>query len=867
MKSKLLLPALIALLLGGGFFSGRSIISTKHTFFGKKIMHQVASVFENEAENEGENEKSEGKNLTEPDEAWLQQRMYPYNDEASMLRGYDQFLATVTAEVAANANAKTPFAGLWTQEGPGNVGARYNTLAIHPTNPNIIYAGASSGGVWKTTDAGANWNPIFDQRSYLNIGCIVLDKTNPNTVFVGTGDPNIGGYVRIGDGVWKSTNGGTNWTNIGLGNTRIISKIIQHPTQPNTLWVAAMGLPFVRDANRGVYKTTDGGATWTKVLYAGDDTGASSLIIDPNNPNILYASTWTRIRNNHEGVIIGANSRIWKSLNGGTSWTPLTTDLPTGRQGRIGLAITKNAPTKIYAMYMDTTSLAFGALYKSSNAGANWTEIGAANGIDMAFQGSQSWYFGQIRINPIDDDEVWLLGVNSLVSFDGGSSWSDGTGQGQSIGGMHSDHHDLAWDNSGLAWLATDGGVFKGSALNWQRSDNMPTNQIYRCGVNPNVSGEYAVGVQDNGTNLGNAANLNNWQKYWFGDGFQMLFDPNSPSIWYASSQNGNLVQSNDGGLSFNSFINGIDPVESHHWDTPFKISKFNSSILYTATTRVYKYDPNSFLWLPISPILSDTVANDRFHNISCVEESPLDANKIWVGTVDARVQMTLDGGTTWLNRTAGLPLAYVTAVKPSLHNANTAYVALSGYRENDFTPRLWKTTNNGVTWTSISGNLPQGAINDIELYQSNPNVMFVATDGGVYSTVNGGTTWTRVGTNMPIIPVYDLETDRVNNKLLAGTFARSLMSFNIAELVATANIDIVEKMTVFPNPTSNFFNIKNATELANLDIFDMTGKIVFSTKNPTETINIEHLPNGAYIVRANGKGKQFVTKIVKIEN
>ncbi len=856
MKSKLLKPFLIFFGLGVIFFG------VKNSFFAKKTTHQIVGFFQEENENEAENETQIGK----PDEEWLQQRLYPFNDEASMLRGYDQFLAQVTAEVAANANAKTPLAGLWTQEGPGNVGARFNTIAIHPTNPNIVYAGSAAGGLWKTTDGGGSWNPIFDQNSYLNIGCIVLDKTNPNTVFVGTGDPNIGGYVRIGDGVWKSTNGGANWTNIGLGNTRIISSIVQHPTQPNTMWVAAMGLPFARDANRGVYKTTNGGVTWTKILYAGDDTGASSLIIDPNNPNILYTTTWTRIRNNHETLLTGVNSRIWKSIDGGTTWNPLSTDLPSGKQGRIGLAITKNAPTKLYAMYMDTASLAFGGLYKSSNAGANWTEVGAANNINMSFQGNQSWYFGKIRINPVNDNEVWLLGVNSEVSFDGGASWSDGTGQGQAIGSMHSDHHDLAWDNSGLGWLATDGGIFKGSALNWERSDNMPTNQIYRCAVNPNVSGDYAVGVQDNGTSFGNALVLNNWQKYWYGDGFQMLFDPNDPSLWYASSQNGNLVQSADGGASFFGMTTGIDASESHNWDTPFRMSKFNSNILYTGTSRVYRYDGGAATWQPISPILSDTI-NDRFHNISTIEESPLDANKIWVGTTDARVQMTLDGGANWINRTAGLPSAYVTAVKPSLHNANTAFVALSGYRENDNTPRLWKTTNNGATWTSVSGNLPQGAINDIELYQNNPNVMFVATDGGVYATINAGATWTRVGSNMPIIPVYDLETDRVNNKLLAGTFARSLMSFNIAELVATANIEIVQKMTVFPNPATSVLNLKNASDFNSIDIFDITGKLVFSSKTSVETINIQNLHAGAYLIRAYGQNKQFVAKFVKIEN
>ncbi len=855
MKTKVLISTLVVLLFGTLVYKSKEV-----SFFKQEKGERTAT-----------NEAEEAESLTEPDEQWMLQRMYPSMNPTDALRGYEQFLAQAYS-AAENSAARTPFAGTWTQEGPGNVGARYNTIVVHPTNPNIVYAGSAAGGLWKTTDGGVNWNPIFDQRAYLNIGTVILDKTNPNTIYVGTGDPNIGGYVRIGDGVWKSTNGGSSWTNIGLSNTRIISKIVQHPTQPNTLWVAAMGLPFARDANRGVYKTTDGGLTWTKVLYVADDTGASDLIIDPTNPNTLYATSWTRIRNNHESMVMSPNSRVWKSTNGGTAWTPLTTGLPTGKQGRIGLAITRNAPVKIYAMYMDTIDLGFGSLYKTTNSGTSWTELSSSASIDTTrFQGNQSWYFGKVRINPANDNEVWLLGVNSLVSYDGGTSWADGTGEGQTLGMMHSDHHDLAWDNGGNAWLATDGGVFKGNTVvglaSWQRKDNMPTNQVYRCAVNPAVNGQYAVGVQDNGTNLGNAATLNSWTKYWYADGFQMLFHPTDFSVWYASWQNGSLWASYDGGNNFNLFTTGIDPSESHNWDTPFRMSTLDPDRLYTGTSILYKYDQTTGgQWMPISPILCDPI-NDRFHNITTIEESPLNANTIWVGTSDSHLQVTLNGGTTWMDKNLGLPTAYITSVKPSLHNVATAYVAISGYRENDNTPHLWKTTNNGNTWVSVSGNLPTGAINDIQLYQGNANVLFVATDAGVYGTINGGTTWARIGTNMPTIPVFDLEIDKVNNKLLAGTFARSLMSFNIGVFLSTTNISTVEKLAIFPNPASRFLQLKNdPANLTDLRIVDMQGNAVLTIENPTQTIDIQKLPVGTYIISVKENKKQLINKFIKID-
>lgn len=802
-----------------------------------------------------------------PDEFYMMQRAYPHFNLAESQAAY---LAALQQADNSQNRTTAGFATDWRLEGPGNTGARFNTVAIHPTNPAIMYAGACLGGLFKTTNNGQTWEPIFDDHAYLAMGDIALDPQDPNTLYVGTGDVNINGYVYVGNGLYKSSDAGQTWTHIGLDSQKIISKIIVHPTNSNVMYVGTMGNPFVANNERGLYKTTDGGQTWTQVLFTSTLSGVIDMVMDPQNPNILYAATYDRYRTPYNSIVSGPNSQIWKTTDGGQNWTPINNGiaLPCGR---IGLAISQQNPQLLYAIVASgdisgVNTSDFRNVYKTTDGGSNWNELSSA----VVYQGGFAWYFGKIRVNPTNDEEVWLLGVDITYSTDGGQTWQDG----DAFYETHADKHDLQWNNSGRKILATDGGLygFNGTG-GWDDIENMPTNQIYRLGINPHAPGMYAVGVQDNGTNYGNHASLNSWQQYWYGDGFTSRFDPTNSNIWYAMSQYLGLVYSMDGGSNFDDHTNGIDFNEPAHWDAPFILSQNNPNTQYTATERVYKNTSGpGGTWSPISPKLTDApLVSDRFHTITTVAESYASPQTLWAGTTDANVWVTDNGGGSWNSvHTNGLPDLYITAIHPSFSNAQTAIVTQSGYRANDNTPHIHKTTDLGQTWTPIAGDLPPLAINDVAIYAPNENVMFVATDGGVYGTLDGGMKWEKVGNNLPTVPVFDVEIDMNTKRLLAGTFARSLYSVSLDSILTAVSIQPANLPTaslkLYPNPAQDYLNLSiPAAEVreAKLSIFNTQGRLLRQMPY-TERISVADLPKGVYLISVENRNKKWVGNCVK---
>jgi len=755
----------------------------------------------------------------------------------------------------------------WDTEGPGNIGGRVNCIAIHPTNSSIMYEGNTTGGIFKTTDAGATWNPIFDNNPALAIGCIVLDPNNSSTIYAGTGDPNVSGYPFIGDGVYKSTDAGATWTNIGLQNTRIISDFAVDPTNSNVLYAATMGTPFVRDNNRGLYKSTDGGTTWNQVLFINNETGISDLVLDPVNPQVIYATSWTRIRNNQESLISGNDCRIYKSTDGGATWNIMTNGLPNQPLSRIGLTMYPQDHNRLYAVIVDVT-LELQGIYQTTNAGSSWTAV-PQNGLDPGCLGGFGWYFGKIAVNPNDPNDIFILGVDLWRTQDGGQSWNYAAPEWWFYD-VHADKHDLEFAPNGDILLCTDGGIYRttDNCATWQDIEKIPNTQFYRVAANPNDPSTYYGGAQDNGTTGGNSATINQWPRIYGGDGFQPVFVPSDPQTFYAETQNGNIVYTDDGGFNFNSGTSGIDMNDRKHWDMPYIMDPSNSGTLYTGTYRMYKMTGAPYgTWQPASNDLTDGIVFDpRFHTISAIGTSAANSQYVYSGTTDGNVWSSLNGGTSWNNISAGLPDRYVTSVQGSPNIASNVYVTHSGYKSNEYIPHVHMSVNNGASWADISGDLPQFAVNDIVVLPGNENVLFVATDAGVYVTTNGGTNWTRVGNNMPIIPVYDIALGANGNRLIAGTFARSIMTIDIAAVITGINENALSAtISCFPNPATDHVVISTpAGEL--VVVYDLNGAVVqeFRAQESSTKINVANYRSGVYVVTINDGKSRKTTRFIK---
>lgn len=767
----------------------------------------------------------------------------------------------------------TGFTAPWQQEGPGNIGGRINTIKVHPTNPNIIYIGYSTSGVWKTIDGGQNWFPIFDQQAFLSIGDIELDPQNPNIVYVGTGDLNISGYPFIGDGLWKSTNGGQTWQHLGLTNQRIISKIVVHPTNSNILYVATMGLPFERNNDRGLYKTTNGGASWQQILFVSDQTGAIDLQMSPADPNVLYVAMWDRIRNNQESVVTGNNARIWKTTNAGTNWNILGGGLPEVEKCRIGLEIDTHNAKHLVAIYTDT-DLTFDTIYESFDAGDTWAPMDLI-GLDANFQSNFSWYFGKVYLNPYNAQDVFAGGVSLWHSVDGGHNWSEATPD-WSTYEVHADKHDMAFINATTYLLATDGGLYRTSdaGTTWIKIENIPANQTYRVAYNPFFTDWYYGGLQDNGTTGGNLSNITEWPRIFGGDGFQAVFHPTDPNIYYVEAQNGAIYGSADGSGFFDNATVGIDGADRRSWDMQYMISANDPEVMYTGTYRVYQSYGHLPNWYPVSEDLTDGVIfGERFHVITTLDESPINPEHVYVGTSDGNVWHGNPFTQTWTNVTGNLPDRYVSSVKASPSAAERVFVTHTGYKSNDFTPRIHGSDDLGTNWTPIAGDLPNFAINDLLILPGHQDsVLFAATDGGVYGTLNGGSHWERLGAGMPIVPVYDLTFNLDKKTLCAGTFGRSIYSFPLDSLklggdvsTSTPGNDHTASLAVRPNLVSTNTTITiedlKSRQTAEVMVTDMSGRLVWKTQvqgfgKHSLPMDTQSLPAGMYVVFAQSDGR-----------
>jgi photosystem II stability/assembly factor-like uncharacterized protein len=721
-----------------------------------------------------------------------------FNDE-STTRKYFESLNNVS-HVAQLRSVPPGFDEKWTLKGPSGIGARINVIKPDPKNNNLIFLGFSSGGVWKTLDGGKNWLPIFDDFPWLAIADINVDPTNSQNIYVATGDPNISGYPFVGDGIYKSIDGGVTWKNIGPAGIQVISKIIIHPVYPNILYASSMGLPFQRDKLRGIYKSTNGGQSWEKVLHVADDTGVIDLIIDPFNPAALYAASWPRIRNNKESLLFGASANIWKSSDNGTTWKISSSGLTPGPKGRIGIVASKKTPNLLFSIVMGENN-EWEGFYKSMNGGETWSNIFAKqsiNGIPENAMGGFGWYFGKIEINPFNDQDLFILGVDLWRSKDGGLTWQLGAPPWYE-NNLHADKHDLVFLNENEYILASDGGAYlsKDKGATWSDFEQIPTTQFYRIAFNPHKPSFFYGGAQDHGTLEGNASD--SWTRLYGGDGFQQVFDPQNENIIYTLSQNGNILVSTDKGLSFNSAMSGIDKFEPVAWDAPLIMSPFNSNTLYTGTSRVYKNTSGkNAAWKPLSGDLTDgNIYGARFHNITSLNESPTLQGLLYAGTSDANCWRLDPIANLWTNISGGLPERYVTSIQASPTFSDYVYVTQSGYKDNDWQSHIFLSKDRGEKWKSIKGDLPYISINDLVVIpEKNDSLLFVATDAGVYGSINAGKNWFKLGINLPLVAVYDLLYVPEKKELIAGTFGRSIHTYSLKSLLEN-------KFTVSVSPSN----------------------------------------------------------------
>lgn len=802
-----------------------------------------------------------------PAEHLFFQRSYP--DLSPDMRAMDEAFEAVKLSAASSTrSADLP----WTVQGPHNIGGRLNTITLHPDNPEEIWIGASAGGVFRSTDNGENWEAVSDDFGQLPIGCIVFDPLHPDTVYVGTGDPQVSGLPHIGDGLYRSVDGGDSWENIGLSQQRIIPKLIIHPNDPNTLYAATMGLPFERDFERGVYRSTDFGMTWEQILNVSDESGAIDLVMHHENPNTLFTAIWPRIRNNQESLISGNEARIHRSTDGGDTWEELGNGLPETEVSRIGLTQSGTNADRMWAVVIGTDFEVEG-IYRTDDAGDSWNNIVTNPDQIFGALGGFGWYFGNIRVNPFNDMEMCLLGVDMWVTYDGGQNWEMATPPWWMYD-VHADKHDLIYLSNNETLLATDGGLYRSEDhfLNWEDIDNIPNTQFYRVALNPHNPDLYTGGAQDNGTSTGNLQGLEEWTRDYGGDGFQCIYDPVDPGIVYYETQYGGLAVSINGVTS--GFTGGIGEEDRTNWDTPIIMSAHNNQRMYTGTYRVYRHNNAPFGgWNVISGDLTDGVIfGDNYHNISTLGESQVDEEVIYAGTSDGNVWRSLNGGDDWENITFGLPERYVTNIKTSPTEDLTVYVTHSGYKDNDQTAHIHRSEDAGDSWTDITGDLPEHPVNHIEVW--NDSIYFIATDAGVYFTENAGSNWERVGNNMPIIPVFDIEIDTTNRLLVAGTFARSMQTFPVDSLVVLPEIDtpigveesqLATQFQVFPNPCETTLNFK-PRQNAKVNIFNNRGQCVKTAlTNGSGQLAVADLEPGQYVIIMQVAGQKSVQRFVKM--
>lgn len=693
--------------------------------------------------------------------------------------------------------------GTWVPAGPTNVGGRLTSLAVDPNDRDHVWAGGAAGGVFESRDAGNTWTPVFDAQPVLNVGALATHPTSSAIVYVGLGEANGAGYSYDGDGVYRTLDGGLTWQHLGLEATRRIGRIAIDPVNPQRVFVAAAGNVYVSDTWRGVYRTLDGGTTWTNVLFVAPTAGAIDVAIDPSNPSRIYAAIWEHFSTPTQWVPSGFHSGIWRSLDGGDTWTRLGGGLPASAAdvGRIGLAIARSSPQTVYALYTDDEGKPMG-VYRTTDGGQSWSRR-SASGARQAF-GGYPGYCGQIRVDPADASVVYVLDMDWLRSTDGAQSFA------LSFAG-YADHHDLVILPDRL-YLANDGGFYRSTDLGstWTHAPSMAVTQFYDLGIDPVDPDRRYGGSQDMGTLRTIDGGSGSWNNILASDGFQCEVDPVEHLRVYCESAHGNIRRSTNGGDTFEYGEQGINQNDRKNWNAPIVHDPRTAQRLYAGTDRVYRSVDGAAHWEPISADLTDgapalahaspsssvsarragTEVRDHVENVAegtvtTIAASPLSLNVVWAGTDDGNLWVTENGGASWTRVDVPGRAEWVTRVEADPFSISSAYVTYSGYHHGSPLPRIFRTLDFGATWADIGAGLPDVPLNCVNA-DPDPAMrgrLFVGSDLGVFVTDDYGASWSLLGAGLPSVVVPDLDLVHPSRQLFAGTHGRSMFVFDLDQL------------------------------------------------------------------------------------
>ena len=751
-------------------------------------------------------------------------------------------------------NATDRFKNLEFREiGPAVMGGRIDDFAVVESNPNIVYVGVASGGVWKTTNNGTTWEPVFDKQSVSTIGDIAIAPSDPSIVWVGTGEPNNRQSSSWGDGVYKSLDGGKTWKRMGLEATRHIGRIVVHPKNPEVAYVAALGHLWGPNPERGVYKTTDGGKTWLQVLKINDDTGVSDIAMDSQSPETLYAAAYERRRTPYGFNGGGPDSAIYKTTDGGATWKKLTKGLPYengGETGRIGLEIYRKDPNIVYALVQHEK----GGIYRSEDKGETWKKMSDTN--------PRPSYYSQVRIDPNNDLRIWALGASMYYSEDGGKTFST-----QRVQKIHGDFHAMWIDPADSSHMLTgsDGGIHWSydTGKTWDFVNTIAIGQFYEVGLDNEKPYHICGGLQDNGSWCGPIQTLardgianEDWQVIHGGDGFYAAIDNVEPWIVYTESQDGYIDRRDlrtEQQRSIKPEAKAGEPHYRFQWNSPVAVSAHQHTTIYYGGNYLFKSTDRGDNWTRLGGELTTDVDRNKlqvlgktpdkstlsrhdgvqeYPTITTLSESPLTPNVLWVGTDDGNVQVTRDGGKTWKNvglKVPGVPKGtYVSRVVASKTSEGAALVTFDGHRGDDYSVYIFATSDYGESWKAIRNGIPDsaGSVHVVREHPRSTNLLFAGTEFGLWVSWDRGANWAAVKNNFPTVPVDDIEIQARENDLVLATHGRSIWVFDDLTPIEKMDANVaVSSLTFFPPRAATAWHLRNRRWSA--------GQKMFMAKNP----------------------------------
>ncbi len=793
---------------------------------------------------------------------WIQ-RTFPHFKSAP-----DAYARAYRDLQALKSGAKIGLGGSWEFAGPGNIGGRVVDVAFDPRNSDVIYAAAATGGVFKSENKGQSWAPIFDDQPVLTIGDLALAPSNPDIIYVGTGEANGSVNNYAGAGMFKSMDAGSSWSPIGLESTASIGRILVHPENPDVVWAGVVGSYYLPDENRGVYKSMDGGSTWDRVLAINDSTGVIDLVMRPDDPDVIFAASWQRVRRPTGSRLFGRGSGIWRSNDGGTTWELLdhTRGLPNpddhidseGRAtiGRIGIDISPSSPDTMYAFYSDGTG--YLGFYSSFDGGDSWQNADPDRRMTQKANIGQtphpvlfqfSWFFGQVRVHPTDPDNVFVLDVQVIESNDTQNLWVHNEG-------THADHHAMAFDpnDSDVILEGNDGGVAisEDGGNTWSTLAPLPITQIYEISYDPNNPERLYAGTQDNHPIRTKSGFANDWHDLLNGgDGMTVIADPLDQNTAWAMIQLGRLFRIDGlwalpGGSTqpflFSGSDVGIPTEDPRNWNTPFVIDPWDPNVFYYGTDKIYRTMNRVRFgspWEAISPDLTKGLGYEKIGTLTRIVPAPSNPDVIYAGTDDGSVWVSPDFGTTWNNITGALPFRAVTRIGIHPDDPSTVYVTFSGLFWRDPEAHIFRSRDMGQSWEDISGSgsgaLPDIPINAFAIDPDHPEHLFVGTDIGAFVSLDEGATWVPMQDGMPLVTITDLEVNNLDRLLIAGTFGRGSYTYPIDALVTSneEGAEIPNSLSIsaaYPNPFVHQTNVPFELSISgpvSIAVFDVSGRRV----------------------------------------